>query len=142
MVEDWDDDDDNGGGGGGGHDAGSNPVVWDPLKYDSFSLLHNFFFFFWGFIFNLSFSLCLVSFYFYCWPSATSPDFCDNVFSSLEFSENLKTAFVIVVSEFDKFLAERAAAGGQRTGSVKAGANRPRQRQMQMDTADDEMFGL
>ncbi|XP_073247471.1 TOM1-like protein 2 [Porites lutea] len=45
-------------------------------------------------------------------------------------------------SEFDKFLAERAAAGGQRTGSVKAGANRPRQRQMQMDTADDEMFGL
>lgn len=45
MVEDWDDDDDNGGGGGGGHDAGSNPVVWDPLKYDSFSLLHNFFFF-------------------------------------------------------------------------------------------------
>ena len=49
---------------------------------------------------------------------------------------------MIVVSEFDKFLAERAAAGGQRIGSVKAGANRPRQRQMQMDTADDEMFGL
>ncbi|KAK2557186.1 TOM1-like protein 2 [Acropora cervicornis] len=46
-------------------------------------------------------------------------------------------------SEFDKFLAERAEACGQRTGSVKSGANRPRQRQMQMENqADDEMFGL
>ncbi|XP_067043404.1 TOM1-like protein 2 [Acropora muricata] len=46
-------------------------------------------------------------------------------------------------SEFDKFLAERAEACGQRTGSAKSGANRPRQRQMQMENqADDEMFGL
>ena len=83
----WRDDDDDNGGGGVGHDAGSNPMVWDPLKYDSFSLLHNFLFFEVLF-FNHSFSLCLVSLYFYCWPSATSPDFCDNIFSSLEFSEN------------------------------------------------------
>ena len=62
-------------------------MVWDPLKYDSFSLSHNFFFFEVLF-FNRSFSLCLVSLYFYSWPSATSPDFCDNVFPSLEFSEN------------------------------------------------------
>ena len=47
------------------------------------------------------------------------------------------------ISEFDQFLADRAAAGGQRTGSVKSGASRPRQRQMQMENqADDEMFGL
>nr|XP_058950698.1 TOM1-like protein 2 [Pocillopora verrucosa] len=46
-------------------------------------------------------------------------------------------------SEFDQFLADRAAAGGMRSGSVKGGSNRPRQRQMQMENqADDEMFGL
>ncbi|PFX29028.1 TOM1-like protein 2 [Stylophora pistillata] len=46
-------------------------------------------------------------------------------------------------SEFDQFLADRAAAGGMRSGSVKGGNNRPRQRQMQMENqADDEMFGL
>ena len=33
-----DDDDDDDSGGGGGYDAGLNPVVWDPLKDDSFSL--------------------------------------------------------------------------------------------------------
>ena len=49
----------------------------------------------------------------------------------------------MIISEFDKFLAERAEAGGQRSGSVKPGASRPRQRQMQMaNQADDEMFGL
>lgn len=47
------------------------------------------------------------------------------------------------ISEFDQFLEDRAAAGGQRTGSVKSGASRPRQRQMQMESqADNEMFGL
>ena len=52
-------------------------------------------------------------------------------------------AFALIISEFDQFLADRAAAGGQRTGSVKSGSNRPRQRQMQMENqADDEMFGL
>ncbi|XP_027039335.1 target of Myb protein 1-like [Pocillopora damicornis] len=46
-------------------------------------------------------------------------------------------------SEFDQFLADRAAAGGMRSGSVKGGSNRPKQRQMQMENqADDEMFGL
>ena len=50
---------------------------------------------------------------------------------------------VMVVAEFDKFLADRAAAGGERTGSVKSSTNRPRQRQMQMaNQADEEMFGL
>ncbi|XP_078348635.1 TOM1-like protein 2 isoform X2 [Oculina patagonica] len=49
----------------------------------------------------------------------------------------------LTTSEFDEFLENRAAAGGQRTGSVKSGANRPRQRQMQMESqAEDEMFGL
>ncbi|KAJ7382286.1 hypothetical protein OS493_036016 [Desmophyllum pertusum] len=49
----------------------------------------------------------------------------------------------LTTSEFDEFLADRAAAGGQRTGSVKSGVSRPRQRQMQMENeADDEMFGL
>jgi len=51
--------------------------------------------------------------------------------------------FVTIFLEFDKFLADRAAAGGQRGGSAKSGASRPRQRQMQMENeADDEMFGL
>lgn len=55
---------------------------------------------------------------------------------------SLKLSFAFI-SEFDQFLADRAAAGGQRTGSVKSGASRPRQRQMQMENqADDEMFGL
>lgn len=49
----------------------------------------------------------------------------------------------VIVSEFDQFLAERAAAGGQRIGSTKSSGNRPKQRQMQMENqADDELFGL
>ena len=56
---------------------------------------------------------------------------------------SLKGTFFTFISEFDQFLVDRAAAGGQRTASVKSGASRPRQRQMQMENqADDEMFGL
>lgn len=55
----------------------------------------------------------------------------------------LRTSFSLFLSEFDQFLADRAAAGGMRSGSVKGGSNRPKQRQMQMENqADDEMFGL
>ncbi|KXJ15092.1 TOM1-like protein 2, partial [Exaiptasia diaphana] len=44
--------------------------------------------------------------------------------------------------DFDNFLAQRAAAEGQRTNSVKAGSQRPKQRQMQMENKDDDIFGL
>ncbi|XP_032240020.1 TOM1-like protein 2 isoform X2 [Nematostella vectensis] len=45
--------------------------------------------------------------------------------------------------DFDDFLAQRAASGGQRSGSVKerGGSGRPPQRQMQMEQTD-EFFGL
>ena len=58
-------------------------------------------------------------------------------------ASRLRTSFSLFLSEFDQFLADRAAAGGMRSGSVKGGSNRPKQRQMQMENqADDEMFGL
>ncbi|XP_068672676.1 TOM1-like protein 2 isoform X2 [Montipora capricornis] len=71
------------------------------------------------------------------WLHVTESDVAKAEATAAQEGETLST------SEFDKFLAERAAAGGQRSGSVKPGANRPRQRQMQMENhADDEMFGL
>ncbi|XP_031571945.1 TOM1-like protein 2 isoform X2 [Actinia tenebrosa] len=45
--------------------------------------------------------------------------------------------------DFDQFLAERAASGGQRSNSAKSGSQRPKQRQMQMENkTEDEFFGL
>ncbi|KAK3740677.1 hypothetical protein QZH41_019048 [Actinostola sp. cb2023] len=44
--------------------------------------------------------------------------------------------------DFDQFLAQRAAAEGQRTGSTKSVSQRPKQRQMQMENKDDDIFGL
>lgn len=64
-------------------------IPWCETRWNTIHFLcYTIFFFFEVLFFNHSFSLCLVSLYFYCWPSATSPDFCDNIFSSLEFSEN------------------------------------------------------
>lgn len=58
---------------------------------------------------------------------------------SFECSDNI---LIIAIIDFDQFLAQRAAAEGQRSNSVKAGSQRPKQRQMQMENKDDDIFGL
>lgn len=74
------------------------------------------------------------------WLNVTETDVANAEAAAAQQAANGDT---LTSSEFDQFLADRAAAGGQRTGSVKSGASRPRQRQMQMENqADDEMFGL